>query len=45
MSKLDALRNEAAHSYNEAVAEKIYRELKKALDHFGTLLDAVKEHE
>ena len=41
--KLVDLRNEAAHSYNEETAEKIFAELGQALNHFEALCLSVQK--
>lgn len=41
--KLVDMRNETVHTYNEEIAERIYRELPNSLKHFMALLVLVKE--
>ena len=38
------MRNETAHSYNEATVEKVYAVLPKALAEFRVLQKAIREH-
>lgn len=40
--KLVDMRNETVHTYNEEIAERIYKELPNALKHFIALLASIK---
>ena len=37
------MRNETVHTYNEEIAERIYKELPNALKHFEALLASIKK--
>ncbi|MEA2113168.1 MAG: HI0074 family nucleotidyltransferase substrate-binding subunit [Patescibacteria group bacterium] len=39
--EMTKLRNETVHTYNEKIAEEIYKQLPPALSHFKILLDAM----